>query len=99
MRLRDEILNLLAIYGEPIPKSAVAKVFDGKNIYTESCLPTLKKAGAIKETAITGEISLQSLLLRSAILLHIAQSSGLRTHAAKLQSEAKKAMSLTVSGR
>ena len=71
VRQRDEVLNVLALMPEPISKSDLAKEFN-KNIYTSSCLPELKKIGAIKEDLETGLLSLQSYLFKSAIRMHIA---------------------------
>ena len=70
-RQRDEILNILAMLPRPVCKTDLAKAFK-KNIYTSSCLPELKKTGAIKEEPETGKISLQSYLFKSAIRMHIA---------------------------
>ncbi len=67
--LREEIMNVLAYVGTPISKSILVKKF--KSIYTKSCLPELKKTGAVKEDQETGQLSLHSTLFRSAILLHI----------------------------
>ena len=69
-RQRGEILNVLAMMPEPIPKNILSKAFE-KNIYTSSCLPELKKIGAVKEAPETGLLSLQSYLFKSAIRLHI----------------------------
>ena len=68
-RLRDELLNILALMLEPVLKSDLVKEY--KNIYASSCLPELKKIGVIKEETKTGLLSLQSYLFKSAIRLHI----------------------------
>lgn len=68
-KLREEIMNILAWVSLPVPKSVLAKEFPS-NIYTNSCLPELKKSGAVKEDPETGDLSLHSSLFRSAILLH-----------------------------
>ncbi len=73
VRQRDELLNILASMPEPVLKSDLAKEY--KNIYAHSCLPELKKIGAIKEEPETGLLSLQSYLFKSAIRLHIASQS------------------------
>ena len=85
VRQRDEVLNILALMSEPVLKSDLAKEFNkkNKNIYARSCLPELKKIGAIKEEPETGLLSLQSYLFKSAISLHIASQSDEK----KLQSE------------
>ena len=51
VRQREELLNILALMPEPVLKSDLAKEFNkkNKNIYASSCLPELKKIGAIKE--------------------------------------------------
>lgn len=71
--LREEVLNTLALIGEPISKTKLSQAFSdkGNNIYTKSCLPELKRLGAVKENSENGELRLQSLLFRSAILLHL----------------------------
>ena len=74
IRQRDEILNVLALMPKPVSKSDLAKEFN-KNIYANSCLPELKKIGAVKEEPETGLLSLQSYLFKSAISLHIASQS------------------------
>lgn len=73
IRLREEVLNVLALMPGSVQKSDLAKEFDkkGNNIYTRSCLPELKKSGAIKEDAESGLLSLQSTLFKSAIRLHV----------------------------
>lgn len=73
-RQRDEVLNVLAMMPEPVSKTSLAKEFK-KNIYTLSCLPELKKIGAVKEDPENGLLSLQSYLFKSAIRLHIASQS------------------------
>ncbi|MDE0119177.1 MAG: ATP-binding protein [Bdellovibrionales bacterium] len=85
VRQREELLNVLALMLKPVSKSDLAKEFNkkNKNIYANSCLPELKKIGAIKEEPETGLLSLQSYLFRSAISLHIASQSNEK----KLQSE------------
>ena len=85
VRQRDELLNILALMPGPVSKSDLAKEFNkkNKNIYAISCLPELKKIGAIKEDPETGLLSLQSHLFKSAISLHIASQSDEK----KLQSE------------
>ena len=77
VRQRDELLNILALIPKPISKSDLAKEFNkkNKNIYANSCLPELKKIGAVKEELETGLLSLQSHLFKSAISLHIASQS------------------------
>ena len=75
IRLRDEVLNVLALLPKPVSKSDLSKKFNKKNIYTKSCFPELKKIGAIKEDLETGLLSLQSYLFRSAIRMHIASQS------------------------
>ena len=77
VRLRDELLNILALIPKAVSKSDLAKEFNKKkkNIYTKACLPELKKIGAIKEEPQTGLLSLQSHLFKSAISLHIASQS------------------------
>ncbi len=74
IRQRDELLNVLALLPRPISKTKLASEFQKKqkNIYTKTCLPELKKTGAIKEDSETGVLSLQSYLFKSAIRLHIA---------------------------
>ncbi len=74
VRQRDELLNILALMPKSVLKSDLAKEFNkkNKNIYANSCLPELKKIGAIKEEPETGLLSLQSYLFKSAISLHIA---------------------------
>ena len=74
IRQRDEILNILALMPKSVSKSDLAKEFN-KNIYTNSCLPELKKTGAVKEEPETGLLSLQSYLFKSAISLYIASQS------------------------
>ena len=85
VRQREELLNILALIPRPVSKSNLAKEFNkkNKNIYASSCLPELKKIGAIKEEPETGLLSLQSHLFKSAISLHIASQSDEK----KLQSE------------
>ncbi len=68
-KLREEIMNILAWVAVPVPKSILAKEFPS-NIHSKSCLPELKKSGAVKEDTETGNLSLHSSLFRSAILLH-----------------------------
>ena len=77
IRQRDELLNVLALMPGPVFKSDIAKEFkeQNKNIYATSCLPELKKIGAIKEEPKTGFLSLQSHLFKSAISMHIAVQS------------------------
>ena len=77
IRQRDELLNILALLPKSVSKSNLAKEFNkkNKNIYANSCLPELKKIGAIKEEPETGLLSLQSHLFKSAISLHIASQS------------------------
>ena len=70
IRQRDEVLNVLAMMPEPVPKTVLAKAFE-KNIHTSSCLPELKKIGAVREDPENGLLSLQSYLFKSAIRLHI----------------------------
>ena len=74
IRQRDELLNILALLPKPVSKSDLSKEFNkkNKNIYASSCLPELKKIGAIREEPETGLLSLQSYLFKSAISLHIA---------------------------
>ena len=74
IRKREEILNILALMKEPVLKTDLAKEFNkkNKNIYANSCLPELKKIGAVKEDPETGQLSLHSHLFKSAISLHIA---------------------------
>ncbi len=74
VRQRDELLNVLALLPHPMSKTKLANEFQKKqkNIYTKTCLPELKKSGAIKEDPETGVLSLQSYLFKSAIRLHIA---------------------------
>ena len=71
------MLNILALLPKPVLKSDLAKEFNkkNKNIYANSCLPELKKIGAIRENPETGLLSLQSYLFKSAISLHIASQS------------------------
>lgn len=69
-KLREEILNILAMLFVPVPKSILAKEFPS-NIYSSSCLPELKKSGAVKEDPETGNLSLHSHLFQSAILFHV----------------------------
>lgn len=76
--LREEVLNSLALMGEPISKTKLSQAKPsqaftdkGNNIYTKNCLPELKRIGAVKENSENGELRLQSLLFRSAILLHL----------------------------
>ena len=85
IRQREELLNILALMPKSILKSDLAKEFNkkNKNIYASSCLPELKKIGAIREEPETGLLSLQSYLFKSAISLHIASQSDEK----KLQSE------------
>ncbi len=68
-KLREEIMNILAMISS-IHKSILYKEFLPSNIYSKSCLPGLKKSGAVKEDPETGNLSLHSSLFRSAILLH-----------------------------
>ena len=82
VRQRDELLNILALMPKPVSKSDLAKEFN-KNIYANSCLPELKRIGAVKEEPETGLLSLQSYLFKSAISLHIASQSDEK----KLQTE------------
>ena len=81
-RHRDELLNVLALMPGPVFKSDLSKEFkkQNKNIYASSCLPELKKIGAIKEEVETGLLSLQSHLFKSAISMHIAVQSDLKKH-------------------
>ena len=74
IRLRDKLLNVLAMMPGPVSKTDLAKEFykNNKNIYTGSCLPELKKIGAVKEDPQTSLLSLQSYLFKSAIKLHLA---------------------------
>jgi Cdc6-like AAA superfamily ATPase len=74
-KLREEIMNILAWVSFPVPKSILAKEFPS-NIYTSSCLPELKKSGAVREDPETGDLTLHSSLFRSAILLHIINKPG-----------------------
>ncbi len=74
-KLREEIMNILAWVSAPIPKSILYKEFPG-NIYSSSCLPELKKSGAVNEDPETGNLSLHSSLFRSAILLHTISKPG-----------------------
>ena len=85
IRQRDELLNILSLMPKPVSKSDLAKEFNrkNKNIYANSCLPELKKIGAVKEESETGLLSLQSYLFKSAISLHIASQSDEK----KLQTE------------
>ena len=79
MRQREEVLNILALMNQPVSKTDMAnafKKFGNKNIHAQSCLPALKKSGAIKEDSGTGNLSLQSYLFKSAIKLHIATQIG-----------------------
>lgn len=71
--LREEIMNSLALIGDPVSKTTLANTYNenGSNIYSKNCLPQLKQIGAVKENTETGELRLQSLLFRSAILLHL----------------------------
>lgn len=71
--LREEVLNVLALMGESVSKTKLNQAFTekGNNIYTKSCLPELKRIGAVKENPENGALRLQSLLFRSAILLHL----------------------------
>lgn len=69
--LREQVLNLMALYGEPISKQKIAEELSGKNIYTKNCLGELKKSGAVHVDPDTEELSLQSGLFRTAILVHI----------------------------
>ena len=77
IKQRDELLNVLALMPGPVFKSDLSKEFKeyNKNIYATSCLPELKKIGAIKEEPETGFLSLQSHLFKSAISMHIAVQS------------------------
>ena len=77
IRQREELLNILALLPKPVLKSDLAKEFNkkNKNIYASSCLPELKRIGAIRENSETGLLSLQSYLFKSAISLHIASQS------------------------
>ena len=85
IRQRDELLNILALMKKPVLKTDLSKAFNkfSKNIYAGSCLPELKKIGAIKEDPVTGLLSLHSYLFKSAISLHIASQSDEK----KIQSE------------
>ena len=73
-KLREEILNILAWAMVPVPKSILAKEFPS-NIHSKSCLPELKKSGAVKEDPETGNLSLHSSLFRSAIFFHTVNKS------------------------
>ena len=68
--MRDTLVNILAWVGIPINKSLIAKEMKS-NIYTSSCLPALKKSGAVQEDLATGDLFLHSMLFQSAILLHL----------------------------
>lgn len=74
-KMREEIMNILAWSSVPVPKSVLAKEFPG-NIHSKSCLPELKKSGAVKEDPATGDLSLHSSLFMSAILLHTTTKPG-----------------------
>lgn len=67
--LRETVLNILALTG-PLTKQQLREYADGKNIYNEPYMGTLKKSGAVKELQ-DGTITLHSMLFRAAILIHL----------------------------
>ena len=71
--MRDELLNILALVGQPVPKSTLSKFFK-KNFYSKSCLPVLKTLGAITEDSSNENLFLHSSLFRTAIFTHIVSN-------------------------
>jgi len=67
--LRETVLNILALTG-PLTKQQLREAADGKNIYNEPYMGTLKKSGAVKELQ-DGTITLHSMLFRASILIHL----------------------------
>ncbi|PIQ97097.1 MAG: hypothetical protein COV67_06065 [Nitrospinae bacterium CG11_big_fil_rev_8_21_14_0_20_56_8] len=74
-KMREEIMNILALVGTSVPRKLLAKQM-GKNIYSPSSLPELKKSGAVREDPESGNLLLHSSLFRSAILLHVFKKPG-----------------------
>ena len=69
--LREVIMDILAVVGNPISKQKIKDLCGGKNIYQSTILGELKRSGAVYEDKESGELRLHSLLFRSAILNHI----------------------------
>ena len=69
--IREEIMNVLALAnGRPIYKKYLAKAISN-NIYQKRNLPLLLEKGAVKENKQTGQLTLQSKLLATAIVFHL----------------------------
>ncbi len=69
--LRENLMDVLAIASRPLTKQEAKEMCSGRNIYQGTVLGELKKIGAVKENKDTGELTLQSLLFRSAIMMKI----------------------------
>jgi len=66
LKIKDEILDLLAKENKPLSQKEIKKKLSDKNIY--QYIPVLKKSGAIKQND-DDKIYLQSQLFRTAILM------------------------------
>ncbi|MGB0455177.1 MAG: hypothetical protein ACPGJV_15825 [Bacteriovoracaceae bacterium] len=69
--LREMLMDVLAIIPRPLTKQEAKELCSNRNIYQASVLGELTKTGAVKVNSETNELTLQSLLFRSAILMKI----------------------------
>jgi hypothetical protein len=81
--LRENLMDVMAIANRPLTKQEAKDLCSGRNIYQATVLGALKKIGAVKENKDTGELTLQSLLFRSAIIMKIFSQKNKDEHVKK----------------